>query len=106
MIDWNRVDALRNEVGKEDFEEVVDLFLEEVDETIQKLTQAGNVKQLEAYLHFLKGSSLNLGFANFSTLCRDAEVLVKQDAGAHIDLAAIVDSYTQSRVTFLERLGL
>ena len=30
MIDWQRVNELRDEVGAEDFEEVVDLFLEEV----------------------------------------------------------------------------
>ena len=32
MIDWNRVAALREEVGAEDFDEVVELFLQEVDE--------------------------------------------------------------------------
>ena len=32
MIDWARVSELRDEVGPEDFEEVLHLFLEEVDE--------------------------------------------------------------------------
>ena len=32
MIDWKRVRELRDEIGEEDFSEVVDLFLEEVEE--------------------------------------------------------------------------
>lgn len=34
MIDWNRAAELREEVGAEDFSEVVDLFLEECDDAI------------------------------------------------------------------------
>ena len=34
MIDWASVSELRDEVGAEDFDEVVELFLEEVDEAI------------------------------------------------------------------------
>ena len=37
MIDWARVSELRDEVGAEDFDEVVELFLEEVDEAIAAL---------------------------------------------------------------------
>ena len=40
MIDWTRVDELRNEVGNDDFLEVAELFLEEVDEVISRLTDA------------------------------------------------------------------
>ena len=36
MIDWSRVNELRDEVGAEDFEEVVELFLEEVEEVIEE----------------------------------------------------------------------
>ena len=37
MIDWARVSELRDEVGAEDFDEVVELFLEEVEEAIAAL---------------------------------------------------------------------
>ena len=40
MIDWDRVNALRDEVGPEAFAEVVELFLEEVDEKVVPLTHA------------------------------------------------------------------
>jgi len=62
MIDWNRVDELRTEVGPEDFIEVVDLFLEEVDEIIDRFRNGAQEENLEETLHFLKGSALNIGF--------------------------------------------
>ena len=34
MIDWARVSELRDEVGPEDFEEVLHLFLEEVEDVV------------------------------------------------------------------------
>ena len=37
MIDWTRVETLREEVGAEEFSEVVDLFLNEVDAALQKM---------------------------------------------------------------------
>ena len=40
MIHWPRVVELRDEVGPEDFDEVVDLFIEEVQEVIERLQQS------------------------------------------------------------------
>ncbi|WP_442970022.1 hypothetical protein [Roseovarius sp. ZX-A-9] len=37
MIDWSRVAELRSEIGAEDFDEVVELFLEEVEAEISVL---------------------------------------------------------------------
>ncbi|WP_322867234.1 hypothetical protein U5922_014250 [Aquicoccus sp. G2-2] len=37
MIDWRKVTELRDEIGEEDFAEVVDLFLAEIDEAIGQL---------------------------------------------------------------------
>ena len=38
MIDWDRVSELRDEVGAEDFLEVVEMFLDEVNEEIDTIT--------------------------------------------------------------------
>ena len=62
MINWDRVDELRHEVGPEDFNEVIELFLEEVDDTISTLGMCDGNRTLEEQLHFLKGSALNIGF--------------------------------------------
>ncbi|SFJ59119.1 Hpt domain-containing protein [Celeribacter neptunius] len=103
MIDWNRVDELRDEVGAEDFHEVVDLFLEEVDEVIERLKAQPDTARLEQDLHFLKGSSLNLGFASFSSLCQAGEIAARTGRGDEIDLPAIFDAYAKSRSAFIEK---
>ena len=74
MIDWIRVAQLRDEIGADDFDEVADLFLLEVEETLDQLDSAqGDVVRMEEILHFLKGSALNLGFAEFSAPCATGE---------------------------------
>lgn len=73
MIEWERVNELRSEIGDDDFAEVVALFLEEADEVILRISAAAGAKALEADLHFLKGAALNLGFAEFAALCQSAE---------------------------------
>ncbi|MBW6416267.1 Hpt domain-containing protein [Celeribacter sp. PS-C1] len=103
MIDWNRVEELRDEVGSDDFEEVVELFLEEVDEAITRMQTQPDDSRLEQDLHFLKGSSLNLGFAAFSTLCFEGETAARQGKTERIDLPKIFNSYAESRAEFLRR---
>ena len=46
MIDWACVSELRDEVGVEDFDEVVELFLEEVDEAIVALRDLTDLSEL------------------------------------------------------------
>ncbi|UWQ32779.1 Hpt domain-containing protein [Leisingera sp. M527] len=100
MIDWPRVTELREEVGAEDFEEVVEIFLEEVEEVIGRL-QGGDCSQLEQDLHFLKGSALNLGFDEFSGLCLDGERKSAQGESEDVDVAAIITNFQASRSAFL-----
>ena len=101
MILWSRVTELRDEVGDEDFKEVVELFLDEVEEVIERLRAGGSRDQLEQDLHFLKGSALNLGFSTFSDLCQDGERMAAQGKPDNVDLTAIVDGYDRSKVCFL-----
>ncbi|MFY0308384.1 Hpt domain-containing protein [Leisingera sp. D0M16] len=100
MIDWPRVTELREEVGAEDFEEVVEIFLEEVEEVIGKL-RGGDRSQLEQDLHFLKGSALNLGFADFSALCQDGERKSAQGGADGVDIPAIIAKFQASKSAFL-----
>ena len=58
MIQWHRVRQLRDEVGADEFDEVVQIFLDEVQEVIARLHQDTARTQLEQNLHFLKGSAL------------------------------------------------
>jgi histidine phosphotransfer protein HptB len=99
MIDWDRVKELRGEIGAEDFDEVVALFLEEADECIARLSAEAGAAALSADLHFLKGAALNLGFAALSTLCQDGE----RRAGAgdlSVDLEAVRAAYLGCKAEF------
>ncbi|WP_317056467.1 Hpt domain-containing protein [Roseovarius rhodophyticola] len=104
MIDWTRVARLREEIGADDFSEVIEVFLEEVEGEIAPLRQPCEPSQLEAVLHFLKGSALNLGFETFAELCADGESKAAEGHVAEIDLHAILKSYSNSKVLFLDAL--
>ncbi len=103
MIDWPRVRELKDEIGEDGFDEVVELFLEEVEEVIQKL-ESDDRSQLEQDLHFLKGSALNLGFQKFSDRCLEGERKASEGAAAEVDVAGVVSCYHQSKATFLADL--
>lgn len=96
MIDWARVNELRDEIGAADFAEVVTLFLEEADEVVGRLSNRLGAPRLEADLHFLKGAALNLGFAEFAGLCQNGERHAAHgDTSA--DLQAIHACYAASK---------
>ncbi len=104
MIDWNRIKTLRDEIGEEDFPEVVEIFIEEVSEMISELRNSPKVETLGADLHALKGSALNLGFADFSALCQTGETRAANGKADEIELAPILLSYDQSKEVFLAGL--
>lgn len=101
MIDWTRVQDLREEIRVDAFDEVVELFLEEVDTEIEKLRQPGVIRNLEGHLHFLKGSALNLGFDAFSDLCHRGEQAAAAGQDGAIDLPEILSCYERSKSEFL-----
>jgi HPt (histidine-containing phosphotransfer) domain-containing protein len=104
MIDWMRVKELRDEVGAEDFDEVVDLFLEEVEEVTERMKTTFDLTTLEGDLHFLKGSALSIGFSEFASLCQGGETASGQGHAGDVDVGAILTSYDASKVIFLNEL--
>lgn len=105
LIDWHRVAELRHEIGAEDFDEVVALFLVEVQATLDGLlAQPADLDTLSEQLHFLKGSTLNLGFARLSALCEAGELAITAGLGATLDPDLLRRSYARSREEFLAQL--
>ena len=104
MIDWDRVEELRSEVGAEDFADIALLFLSEVYGVAALLAAGADLATLEGDLHFLKGGALNLGFARLAALAAAGER--QAAAGTPVDLAALLDCYAGSRAEFLARTGL
>ncbi|WP_081536067.1 Hpt domain-containing protein [Rhodovulum sp. P5] len=102
MIDWARIDELRSEVGEDAFGEVLDLFLEEVDEVIARLPQTTDPETLAGELHFVRGSALNLGLRDFCGLCRDIEDRLA--GGQPVELGPLVTCYAESKDCLLDRI--
>ncbi len=100
MIDWSRVRQLRDEVGAGEFDEVVEIFLDEVRETIDRLHKDTDRLEFEQNMHFLKGSALSLGFDRFSKLCQDGERTAATGEAAEVDLPAILQVYDESKAVF------
>ncbi|WP_424941403.1 Hpt domain-containing protein [Aliiroseovarius sp. S253] len=101
MIDWSRVNELKDEIGEEDFGEVAEIFLEEVDEVIARLRSNPDPAQFEHDMHFLKGSALNLGFQDLSEICSQNEQAAANGQGNQIQLAPVFTAYDQSKLEFL-----
>lgn len=100
MIDWDRVRELRHEIGPEAFEEVLDLFLEEVEAGLGDIRDDMAASELSERLHFLAGSGLNLGFSTFAELCQSVE---RRQRTAHA--AEIRECYARSRAEFFANIG-
>lgn len=97
LINAARIRELIDDFGAEDFADVVEVFLEEVDQVIDRLS-GGDRSQLAADMHFLKGSALNLGLDPFADLCarlEEAEGSVEQ-----ADLVELLGLYRRSRAEF------
>lgn len=105
MIEWNRLAELRAEIGEDNLADVIALFLEEADEVVARIAGDLPDAQLEAELHFLKGSALNLGLQALSTLCQEGEHRAGQDDGAGVDRGQIVAVYQASKAAFLGALA-
>ena len=96
MINTNRIQELKDEVGEDDLDEVIALFCEEVEEVLEIL-EATPPDKMAAQLHFLKGSALNIGLEAVSDLCRQEEQFLKSDPDRATDVAAIKSTYGQSK---------
>ena len=105
MIAWDRLNELRSEIGDEDLADVVAMFLDEADEVVAGIAGGLSDPEMEAQLHFLKGSALNLGLSDLSALCQDGERRAGLGQGSGVDLAAIVSVYEASKIAFMGALA-
>lgn len=101
MIDWEQITGLKADLG-DGFDELVDVFIAEVDDAIAALDDTATADRIAADLHFLKGASLNLGFTAFAALCSDGEARASRSEA--VELEPVRKSYAQSRKVFLEGL--
>lgn len=104
MIDWERVQELKSEIGPDSFMEVVEMFLEEADGVAERLAIGVPDVLLEAELHFLKGSALNLGLDQLAGLCQLGERTAAQGCADTVDTAAVIAAYVAAKSGLLDGL--
>ena len=104
MIDWARVMELREEVGPSEFEPVLELFMDEVEEIVMRLSR-DDPARLARDLHFLKGSAWNLGFAEFGAQCQECETQSLRGQPNAISIDQIVSCYARSKQLFMRDLA-
>ena len=69
MIDRERIEDLRREVGQKDFAHVVGLFFEEIACSLPEVFELTEPDEIRDLLYFIRGSALNLGFFELARLC-------------------------------------
>ena len=105
MIDWSRVEELVDEIGAEDFAEVVELFLLEVEGAIAALAEAGgDAVVVEEQMHFLKGAALNLGFEMLAQTCLKGEKAAASGRPDVVGIDEVRRIYAASRSQFESEL--
>jgi len=77
MIDWNKVESLKDEIGADDLETSEDI---------------------ERSYHALKGSALNLGFTQFAEFCKENELASATPPHSASD---VLSCYTKSKDHFM-----
>lgn len=103
MIDWDYVKQLEADIGTAEFNNVVALFLDEVDSEVELLrTAVASADTLKSKMHFLKGSAYYLGFTEFGDICTRNEILAGTGSPEKIDLARLIAVYEQARLQFLK----
>ncbi|MHA6265520.1 Hpt domain-containing protein [uncultured Aliiroseovarius sp.] len=103
MIDWNRVTELKDEIGEDDFAIVAEMFLEEVEEVIDRLKANPKPALFEQDMHFLKSSALNLGFKALTALCAVGEREAAAGNFEAVPLAPLFKTYDASKAEFVAR---
>lgn len=98
MINWDRVAELKADIGADEFPEVVELFLQEVDAVIARLRE-GAAPTAED-MHFLKGGALNLGLDRFAACCAAAETALSA-GGEPPAKDHLLDLYSASRAALV-----
>ena len=102
MIDRARLEELREEVGNDDFAEVIELFCEEVAETLDRMAQ-GHSSSMADDLHFLKGSALNIGMSEVASLCAAVEAMIRDNGAASPNIGGIKTAFDKAQVELMRQ---
>lgn len=100
-IDWKRIEELRGDLGADELEKILEIFLEDTAVMIAELQRAP-VGELSDRIHGIKGSAQNMGFGELARLCRDAEWALKR--GDAVDVTRFDECYGRACAMLIEAL--
>lgn len=106
MIDWGQVRQLQDDIGKEELDDLIEVFLLEVDETLGTLPAdftKTDLGELSATFHFLKGCASNLGFSEFQVNCSKGEETAKNGHAPDFTSAEFYELYKRSKTYFMDQ---
>ena len=96
MIDQNRIDELRSEMGAEGLSEMIVLFAEETEAALTRMQARGTGGASAEELHFIRGMALKVGAIVLAALCQDAESQLASGA-PHPDPAPLRGAFDRAR---------
>ena len=102
MLDNKRISELKDEIGEEDFAEVLEMFLGEMTDQLGKFDMNATPERVQASLHALKGAALNVGFQAFADLCATAETFANEGLVQETLAQELNDTFKQSKILINE----
>ena len=103
MINWARIEELFEDFGADGFADVAEVFIEEVTESLDRLSAAQDPDSLRAEFHFLKGAALNLGFDDISRLCAEGEERATRQQPCTAQKAQVLTQMPATCKTFMQQ---
>lgn len=102
MIDWSRVNELKEDFGEEGFAELLPVFVAEIEEALSQLSEANSAEEVASTCHFIKGSAANLGLQQLAELCATAETDAKSGQVAGNLAAQLSEAFQASQTALRE----
>ncbi|KIT17018.1 Hpt domain-containing protein [Jannaschia aquimarina] len=91
MLDIERLSELAGEVGEEDLDMVLNLFLDEAEEVIERISKRMEDEDFAKATHFLRSGALNIGFSGLASAAGAADDLPPDRRGeAAASLTAVL----------------
>ena len=105
LVNRKRLGELKEEIGHDEFGEVIEIFVEECDSAAAQLAE-GVGEEVGPVLHFLRGAAMNLGLDALAAACLEGERAAGRGESGRVDGPAIAALYDASRKALLETPSL
>jgi len=96
-IDKDTFDRFLRDVGEENAEMILDLFIGEMREYENSLKEAASLSSIKDIMHKLKSSALSMGASTVANLAIEIENLARNDDSKSFDL--LPDLYEAFQIT-------